>query len=378
MKKSLFFSLFFSFLFHANAQTRYIFKDGREVTDCQIQGSTEKENCLRMFEWKAGKYTVHKPDDIKEYHIGKRKSYYSMPIMREDTTVMRFVRKIVDGETRLYCYYSGQYNIYIVQNPDTAVQLNRKDFKQGLSQVLSACPEKTEEIINNLQYNYYFLKKVVRQYNNDCRFTPINLKWVGFFAGTNLIFNTNPAYYMPASAGERMNLTFGAFSDVPIDASNFSFHGEIFYRGIQLKKSDEILYDKYHQDEPDIVDTIVYNSYFKQHSLNVPLMLRYYFPFNSVRPFVNAGIQMSLNLTKNSYDSSVFYRRDLESPMNELIFDNNVYSMIQPSFLFGGGLAFKLDKNRMVYLECRYCKLFDLVKDYYETSGISFLASLSF
>lgn len=378
MKRLFLITFFFSSLFHTNAQTRYIFKDGREVTDCKIQGSTEKENCLRMFEWRAGKYTVHKPDDIKEYHIGKRKSYYSMPIAREDTTVMRFVRKIVDGETRLYCYYSGQYNIYIIQNADTAVQLNRKDFKEGLSQVLSACPEKTEEIINNLQDNYYFLKKVVRQYNNDCRFTPINLKRVGFFAGTNLIINTNPAYYMPASPGERMNLTFGAFSDVPIDASNFSFHGEIFYRGIQLKKSDEILYDKYHQDEPDIVDTIVYNSYFKQHSLNVPLMLRYYFPFNSVRPFVNAGIQMSLNLTKNSYDSSVFYRRDLESPMNELIFDNNVYSMIQPSFLFGGGLAFKLDKNRMVYLECRYSKLFDLVKDYYETTGLSFIASLSF
>ena len=377
MKKSLFITLFLSFLFHTNAQTRYIFKDGREVTDCQIQGSTEKENCLRMFEWKAGKYTVHKPDDIKEYHIGKRKSYYSMPIVREETTVMRFVRKIVDGETLFYCYYSGQYNIYIVQNPDTAVQLNRKDFKDGLSQVLSACPEKTEEILNDLEFDHYYLKRLVKQYNNDCRFTPLNLKRFGFFAGTNLIRSINTAYYMPASTGERMNLTFGAFRDVPINASNFSLHGELFYTGMQLKKSDEVLYDKVHQDAPDIIDTVLYNSYFKQHSLNLSLMPRYYFPTTHVRPFVNAGLQLALNLTESAYDSSDPMRTPY-NPYREFQYDNRLYSLIQPSLLFGGGLAILLNKNRILYLECRYSKLFDLINEYYKTSGLSFLASISF
>lgn len=378
MKNLILLAVFCSVVVYTGAQTRYVFNNGKVVTDGLIQGSTENENCLRLFVWKAGEYTVYKPDTIKEYHIGKRKSYYSMPIVLPDTTFTRFTRKIVDGDSKLYCYYSGQYNIFIVQNADTTVQLNKKTFKQELSQALTACPEKTEAIISHLEYDRHHLKKFVRQYNNNCRFAPLNLKRFGVLAGANTVHSITPSYYFPDTIGERTNLNLGIFVEAPINAGNFSFHGELYYSGKQVKKSKEILYNDAEEDFPVAADTLLYSSFFRQQALNMPLMLRYYLPTHYVRPFVNAGILLSLNLTENTYQTYQPVRPSENGPLTYVVFDNVAYSRLQPSFILGAGLAFRLDNTRMAYLECRYSKVSDLEAEGYSATRLSVLASVSF
>ncbi|OJV37646.1 MAG: hypothetical protein BGO29_12165 [Bacteroidales bacterium 36-12] len=378
MKKTLLLSIFFSIIIYADAQSRYVLSDGKEITDCVIRESTEKENSLRLFVWKAGEYFIYKPDEVKEYHIGKRKSYYSMPISQVDTTFLRFVQKMVDGDTKLYCYHSGQYNVYLIQNSDTTVQLNRKTFQDGLSQTLQACPEKIDDIIEYLQYDRHYLKKFIEQYNNSCNFKPLNLRCFGVFAGATGILSVNPSYYSPYTIGERMNLNFGFFLEEPINASNFSFHGELSYSGIQFKKSDEVLFLENDEDKPTSADTTLFYSFVRQHSLNLPLMIRYSMPTHKIRPFVNTGIQLSLNLTKNSYETNFLYRPNMSTPVTNVVLSDPAYSKVQPSFLLGAGVAFKLDSKKMAYIECRYSKLFDMIFSNYGADKLSLLASFSF
>ena len=107
-------------------------------------------------------------------------------------------------------------------------------------------------------------------------------------------------------------------------------------------------------------------------------MLRYYLPTHYVRPFVNAGILLSLNLTENTYQTYQPVRPSENGPLTYVVFDNVPYSRLQPSFILGAGLAFRLDNTRMAYLECRYSKVSDLEAEGYSATRLSVLASVSF
>lgn len=378
MKKITLYSLTFFLCFNINAQHYYITKDGKEVRNIRIVNVSDHSNSQQFYVKTPKGAEKYYPDEIAEYHIANQKSYYSKTVNFETGEKQLFMERLIDGPINLY-YYKGPNNpTFLVEKKDTIIQLSKKEtFKEQIEAALTDCPEKVRETLYHVEYNKHSVKKFFKQYHN-CRFSPPCNRQLGVLAGMDYSFSVNPSKLMFDDKITTLNIGF--FIDEPINYSNFSIHGELYYSGIKFgnMKREEDIQKKYLLNIPDFQDKFenpiytadeavgIYNSYFNQHSLNMPLMLRYYLPIHKVRPYLNGGVMLSCNFKRFFVEENVYY-------LNKIY----VNGRMQYAFLLGAGLEIRLSKDRLLFCEFRYTEQRDVSNKSFEHTKLSFVAAMN-
>jgi len=114
----------------------------------------------------------------------------------------------------------------------------------------------------------------------------------------------------------------------------------------------ELLYTQHVYSSNKIIRDQDVDFYGKMSSVQIPLLIRYSFPTNKIRPFVNAGGIFSYNF--NIEDN--LYQATIEQNMVEIddVIQTSLIRQVMIGYSIGGGVAFQLRPRNWVSLEIHY------------------------
>lgn len=366
-----------------NYHPGYIIKSNNDTLQGYIltQNTNQYSGC--SFKASLGdNETVYKPFQIESYYlINEGKYYISKTVSIEGIENQYFLEFLIKGKASIY-YMRQDIDRYFIENSDHILrELSGKDvtvvnsygdsyirennYQAKLKAALADCKEIYPKI-EQTSLTHSSLIKLARNYHEkvcsseQCivfasKDSSTNVK-LGFYGGVSiskvhfgsqLNSNTKPCGII----GLRMELE-GLFkwtnrlsfvTDLQLlQLSTFNFTEKeeelLTYNGVEYvirnpkfgSKSTYIVYDM------DIN--------FKSIVLNIPLIIRYKFPFNGIVPYLGAGIKNSLFLTQNKeFTLDRFY-----STYNRSI------PSYQVGYLVQTGIEFPLKKNNNLFLEASY------------------------
>ena len=158
--------------------------------------------------------------------------------------------------------------------------------------------------------------------------------------------------------------SFGLFIDHPILVSDFSLHLEAYYSQHRFQ-----LYQHSNGNDYDFAGNLS--------SIKVPLMIRYTYPTNKIRPFLNAGGIFSFAI-ENRYS---IYEATIGEGVIEIdrINESPQFDTSQMGYTLGAGIEYKLNYRQSLFFELRTNKLYGFSgpkalnsSEIYFTTGINF------
>lgn len=316
----------------------------------------------------------YSPDQVREYQYSDGRLYISKQIETPDSLKRVFLEQLVKGNTTLYFYKSDGIKTFFIEKDSTVFKelVKRSKVKKGYKKVLrGVCKDCShmDVAIANVSYRKKSLSKLVTRYNN-CEKKPfphfrygvtLGYEYAKFTASSN-INNKDIAYF---DFDHDKTIAFGLFVDQPIMSSDVSFHGEFYY----VKHAYS--YNKFKVDKD--IDLVVNLS-----SLRLPLLIRYAYPSNYVRPFLNAGFIASYNFN----NETLFYemlRSDDTYALVEYRDSSSLIADLNIGYCVGGGLDILLGAKHSLFLELRYTnQSFFSLNDPLKMSGYNLIASFNF
>jgi hypothetical protein len=265
---------------------------------------------------------------------------------------MVFQERLSKGSINLYFYKSKESKLYFIEK-DSTLFINflkddseKRGYKDQLHELMSDCSN-VGNAIRFVSYRKNSLSEIADRYNS-CVLKPFPHFRYGLLAGYEfamLVLNTNNSneYFDVFDYRYDGGFAAGLFIDNPIEVSFFSLHAEFFY-----SRHGYSYYKKVSGKDIDFVANIS--------SLKLPVLLRYSYPSNIYRPFINAGGILSFD-TKNEtslYETTVF---------DNTIIINNVHnvslSRYHAGYSFGAGIERSINPQRSFFIEVRYNKLLE-------------------
>jgi hypothetical protein len=292
------------------------------------------------------------PFDIEEYRLRDGRVYVSRNIQLPDSIRRVFLLQLVKGNTNLYYYTEKNLKIFFIE-PDSSrfIELPKnagdKSYRTQLKEITSDCP-KVLDAVKVVTYHRNSMKGLINRYNG-CIAMPLPRMRYGFMAGYGLtqinaapVENDNLKKFDFPYEGRYF---MGLFLDKPVRVSDFSFHLELIYNKYGFS------YHEYSADKDlDFVGNVS--------SLAMPILIRYTYPFNKIRPFINAGGIAGYNIKNESALYVATYDHGLVK-----ISDNPGTSFISDGmagFSAGAGLEYKLSYRRFLLIDMRYNRLYGL------------------
>jgi len=300
--------------------------------------------------------------------------YVSRKIQLPDSAQSVFLEILVKGKKTLYYYRGKRLKTFFVGNDSTLfVELPKNNasktgnFRDQLRQLTSDCP-KTGEALKLVNYRKQQLAAFMNRYE-DCELKPFPYLKVGMTIGYGMMKLAPTNRQMEASL-DKLDFTYsggftvGLFVDQPILLSDFSVHAELYFSKYGFSYNKMI-------DNND-VDFVANVS-----SLKIPLMIRYTYPSNTLRPFINAGGIVANNFkNKMSLYTTTITGSTVETTTMEDISSGKQY---QFGYTVGGGIEYNLNYRNHLFLELRYSKLFKPTgsdqpgsSEYHIVTGINF------
>ncbi len=330
-------------------------QDGFFLTDTTISAGVKiidngEYINARLCEVKKGK-TIEKysPDEILSYGFDNDKIFISKEIPYNEDTVRFFLEQLSEGEYVLYYLADKKQSTFFIEKDSTNFfefpKGNKNDdsyFQNQLQKITSDFPEISTNT-KLVKYNKTSLKKFIKEYNNriDKPFPHLKFGFTGVFEMSKFLLPSqlNNDYLNQLNLKYESSLGGGFFADIPIKASDFSYHTEVLYTkhgySISEKKDNNII---------DFVANIS--------TIKIPALFRYTYPSKKISPFVEAGGIIGLNLNNESQlYNSVFASNTIE--INAVPTDNLI-SEFQEGISLGLGLEYRLNFKNSIFFEIRY------------------------
>jgi hypothetical protein len=360
----------------SSSQNDYFVKDSVTRTGISLSDGKEVVNHRVCGVREGGKMVEYTPWQVKEYGFRDGRIYLAKDIPLPDSTQRVFLEQLV--YRKLY-YYRGKEGKTFFMKEDSArfVELPEHhkgpdgsdiSFRDDLSRLTSDCPQMADAV-KLVRYNRTGYKKFMNRYEK-CEHKPFPFLKFGVVAGYS---TCKPVPKPSVSIPEVKQMEFsydggfsaGLFVDSPILLSDVSLFASLLFS--QHEFSGNTMARNY-------VDVDFYG---KMSSLQIPVLIRYSFPSNRIRPFINAGGVFSYNFKTESY----LYQATIYNQVIE-ISDVTEMSLIQPvmiGYSIGGGAALQILPRNWLSVEVRYSGLFALqsaqaldISEIQITAGISF------
>jgi opacity protein-like surface antigen len=371
-----------SFLIHG--QKGYYITDGIMSTGVEMidNGPVTNARICQVKEKKQLK--TYTPDEVAEYGFQDGATYVARVISLNGAEKKVFLERLSQGTLTLYYYKSREVScFYLEEDSGQLVEVPRKDSldkERGYREILSPYVGDCEFVSDQLEYVSYHRMSFHRFANryNECLRRPFPHMMYGLTAGYGFSRITTPVSVIYNSVNE-MNvdlvirhidfkydgsLSFGFFIDIPVQVSDFSFHAEANYNRNHYR------YDK--RTEKSDVGILV-----KTSSLNVPVMLRYAYPFVNCRPFVNAGAIYSFHMNS---ETQGFHAVISENSSETSQLEKDLVPLRHQAGLTAGcGIQINLSQAHSLCVEFRYMKTFSLhAQEFLRTNSFGLSTSINF
>ena len=297
---------------------------------------------------KKGEKTIqYTPYEVKEFGFKDRRVYVSKEIIIADSSKRVFLERLHKGRTTLYFYRGKGIKTFFIQKDSTLfVEISKQnaadeDYSKQLSNLTKDCSN-VSDACKLVSYNKKSLSKLISRHNH-CELKPFPHFKYGFLMGYEFLRlipssekNDNLKYFNYKYDG---CFSVGLFLDNPILVSDFSVHAELL-----ISKHGHSYNKLVNNKDLDFIANFT--------SLNVPVLLKYAYPSNKIRPFISVGI----NGTYFIKNKTLLY----ETTINETTIEINnsrITSMIsdfQLGYVIGGGLEYKLNYKNSLFFELRY------------------------
>lgn len=365
-----------------NGQNDYLIRDSaRNVGVKLIDGGNLKN--LHFCRVVKGNDTLEfTPEEVSEYGFKDGRVFVSRQILLNGNLENVFLEKLTEGKLSLYYLKSKNLKqFYIEKNDSSFTQLVKKDeanvkFKTHLVQMTRDCPE-VSGASKLVTFKKRSMKELIYRYNH-CISKPFPHVKYGVFVGYEYLrlADTKAQYgdleYFDFTYDGAVSL--GAFVELPILVSDFSFRTELSFSSHAYTYSKNV-------DDADIdfgADLT---------SLEVPLLFKYSIPINNIRPFFNVGVVGSFFvknetiLNRTSIYNGQLVTVDLKDYWKVFQIDNagyvvNYKEFIRPlvsdinfGYYLGAGLEIDLNYRKSLLIEFSYQDLYQLRKS--EISGVS-------
>lgn len=340
----LFLIVFFPIL--SFGQSEYFSTDSTSYLGIQLIDGGDLINS-RLCQVKKGDKTIqYTPHEVKEFGFKDGRVYISKEVQIADSSKRVFLERLHEGKTTLYYYKGKGINTFFIEKDSTLfIEVPKQntveeDYSEQLLNLSKDCPN-VLDACKHVSYNKKSLSKFMVRYN-QCELKPFPHFRYGLFIGYE-------AYKLIPSKEQNEDLKYfdynydgsfsiGLFLDNPILVSDFSLHAEL-------------LLSKHGYSYNKLVDNKDLDFVANLTSLNIPLLLRYAYPSNKIRPFINVGI----NGTYFIKNKTLLY----ETTINETTIEINnteiasTISDFQLGYVIGGGLEYKLNYKNSLFLELR-------------------------
>jgi len=353
------------------AQDAYIIKDTVITYLSKIVESSDFDNS-RVCTYESGDELVNlTPYEVDKYKTNGGRIYVSKQITVFDKTERFFLEKIVDDSVSLYYLKMRNSKVFFMEK-DSGEFINLynndiKKFRNNLSELTNDC-QNVKVALKYVKQNNISLINFMKRYNN-CKLKPFPFAKYGINFGINQVQLTTPSktnieLLKKLSNKTDKNIFIGAFADIPINVSFFSFHPEFNYTRNAF----------YYNNLQDNIDTDILINF---SSFNIPVFLRYTFPFNKFRPFANVGGVFSSNFkfSQTIYESTIhgnnIYINETEH--------SDILSKYQLGFSAGLGFMYDLNYSNSIFCELRYYQQNSTVSiSYANKKEISFVIGFNF
>ena len=320
-------------------QRGYVEFDTILYSGVKIIEQNERQNAL-VCKWQKGKEQIIEstPFQLKSYGIGDKK-YIAKDVTINGVDERLFLEVLSSGNITIY-FVKKDGNHYFVENDNVIFELfkhdstGNKSYKETLQSLSDDC-EHSQEYLKYTLYNKHYLERFAKRYN-ACEeiYSQIRLGIMGGLDYTSYSM-LQKALIVPEAPSEII-FSFGAFLDIPLFQSKFSFH-------------PEIMYSKY---AFSLINTVE-NQYTQESIANIelysfPLLFRYTLWQNKWNPFINIGVvynhysRLESSVMK-AMETDVFHFQKFEP----------VLSPAKYAFTGGVGVWYKLTKRNSLFVEAR-------------------------
>ncbi len=325
---------------------------------------------------KKGKTIVeYTPWQVREYGFEDGTTYLAKNIPVPDSTRRVFLERLVKGKYSLY-YYEGEAGttFFLEQDSTLFVELTKhgedyghRNFRDDLRHYTADCPQMADAI-KLVRYNRAGYKKLMKQYEK-CKKRPFPFLKFGISAGYSAC-KLVPKSTIPIPELSQMEYRYeggfvaGIFMECPVLLSDISVVAELLYTHHDFAASTSVRSQEF--------------DYFgKMSSLQLPVLVRYAFPSNRIRPFLNVGAVFLFNFNNEEmlYSATIGQNVIEINDMPEITLIPN--SMI--GYSIGGGFAVQILPRNWFSVDIRYNSYYALtssramdISEFQIKSGISF------
>lgn len=289
------------------------------------------------------------PHEVIEYGFNNGQTYVARDITVSGMKKRVFLERLAKGKLNLYFYKNNYLKLYFIETDSAQlIEIPQKKgkntvFRKILAENTGDCAN-VKDAAKFVSYNKKSMAKFINRYNG-CELKPFPHFRYGIFAGyegTKLIPYDPVADIGNINFGYNGGYSIGVFTDIPLFASCFSLHPELYFSKQRYSYSSTKENKQY-----DFVANVT--------SFKLPVLLRYAFPVNKVRPYINAGIILGYNLVSDD----VLYESNITNSTIKL---NSVTSGIwfnkfQLGGSMGAGVEIALTYRNSLFIEFRYNKL---------------------
>jgi len=305
----------------------------------------------------------YSPYELEEYGFKNGRSYISKDIQIADLSKKVFLECLQKGKATLY-YYKGKniQTFFIEKDSMPFAELPKHNpqnikYSKQLLNITKDCPEVTDAC-KLAAYSKKSLSKLFERYNN-CELKPFpHFKYGIIIAYVNprVTLSNEKKYEVPFIPVTNNYLEYfdytndgsfssGIFMDYPILVSDYSLRIELLYSRHEYSYNESI-------EDKDLDLTANYSL------INIPVLIRYTYPSNNIRPFVNIGFNASYLIKKETllYESTI-ETNTLNINTTDL---NSLFGSYLMGYVIGTGIEHKLRLRNSLFFELRYIHQYGL------------------
>ena len=265
----------------------------------QIQFRKSKNSAIQTFT----------PDQCTEFRAPGKREFVSKQLPADSSKY--FLEVFSTGTANLYALHAQSGIRYFIEESSGYYELQSTDstginFKKKLSDRFAPCPS----AVNMLEYTQFKRKDLANLFNlyNNCERSGKVHFGIGFFAGwmeTKYFLREGQLYSNTDGLTFQYNgtLLLGRNAVLQFGRKGVSLHTGLLGTNskgtLTFTSTQEINYATYTIRK----HTFTYNNFIVQ----VPLLFRYTYPNQHLRPFINAGPSITFNLINNAKLSPNLY-----------------------------------------------------------------------
>lgn len=315
----------------------------------------------------------YSPYEVKEYGFKDGRIYLSKEIQISDSFKRVFLERLTNGEITLYYYKNDSIKTFFLEKENSSIieipksNGGEMSYKKQLINITNNCSNVAgaSELV---RYNKKSFTKLISRYN-DCELKPFPHFKYGLTLGYELaklipLAGSQTGYANYFDFKYDAGYTIGLFIDNPILVSDFSLHTELYYsrHGFSYNKLVGT-------QDIDLVTNVS--------SLKLPVLIRYAYPSNKFRPFLDIGGVVAFNIKNESkvYETTISDKTIIINDVQKikLIADNQI------GYSFGGGIEYSLGNKNSIFFELNYSKYYGLSdSESIKISEIKFTTGISF